>query len=244
MTGTAPARGGWHIPDAAGFSLCRGVTAVPSLCQGREGPRRGSAFPSQEDVPSPGESCQPPRRTPGSGDISLDLLAGSTEASERSEWGWAWGRGQAWGLWADGVCVCRAGVDPASGGDIWKRIYQPSYIQEQYVLTHCSVSTDRSRGLLSHSSTSSESTGSRDVAPEAPGTDATSQQGQKSLSLCESTKSAPLPSAPAGTKVRMTMGFNGSCMGGLLPAYPGSHCPAMAGHVAARLETGALQPGF
>ncbi|XP_009952079.1 PREDICTED: von Willebrand factor A domain-containing protein 5B2-like, partial [Leptosomus discolor] len=150
---------------------------------GREGARRGSrgsAFPSQEEVPSPGESRQPPRSTPGSRDASLELSAGGTETSERS-------------------------ADPISGGDIWKRIYQPSYIQEQYVLTHCSVSTDRSRGLLSHSSTSSESTGSRDVAPEggssAPGADATSQQGQKSLSLCESsTKSAPLPSAPAGTK--------------------------------------------
>ncbi|KAM9231414.1 von Willebrand factor A domain-containing protein 5B2 [Leptosomus discolor] len=155
---------------------------------GREGARRGSrgsAFPSQEEVPSPGESRQPPRSTPGSRDASLELSAGGTETSERS-------------------------ADPISGGDIWKRIYQPSYIQEQYVLTHCSVSTDRSRGLLSHSSTSSESTGSRDVAPEggssAPGADATSQQGQKSLSLCESsTKSAPLPSAPAGTKVTVAL---------------------------------------
>ncbi|KAM6062807.1 von Willebrand factor A domain-containing protein 5B2 isoform 2-T2 [Chlamydotis macqueenii] len=150
---------------------------------GREGARqgsRGSAFPSREEVPSPGESRRPPWSTAGSGGASLELSAG-TEASERS-------------------------TDLVSGGDIWKRIYQPSYIQEQYVLTHCSVSTDRSRGLPSRSSTSSESTGSRDVAPEggssAPGADATSQQGQKSLSLCESsTKSAPLPSAPAGTKV-------------------------------------------
>ncbi|XP_017665984.1 PREDICTED: von Willebrand factor A domain-containing protein 5B2 [Lepidothrix coronata] len=150
-------------------------------CQGS----RGSAFPSQEEVPSPGESRQPPQSNPGSGDASLELFAGSTEVSERS-------------------------MDPVSGGDIWKRIYQPSYIQEQYVLTHCSVSTDHSRGLLSRSSTSSESTGSRDVAPEggssAPGADVTSQQGQKSLSLCESsTKSAPLPSAPAGTKVTVAL---------------------------------------
>ncbi|KAM9007499.1 von Willebrand factor A domain-containing protein 5B2 isoform 1-T1 [Ara ararauna] len=191
----------WYVPDSmeallsptefpalypgdrlVSYCVLYSITPFRSRCpQGREGPRRGSAFPSQEEVPGPGESCQPPRRTPGSGDVSLELLAGSTEASERS-------------------------VDPASGGDIWKRIYQPSYIQEQYVLTHCSVSTDRSRGLLSHSSTSSESTGSRDVAPEAPGTDATSQQGQKSLSLCESsTKSAPLPSAPAGPKVMMAL---------------------------------------
>lgn len=133
----------------------------------------------------------------------------------------SWGRGQLWEPWADRVRAHRAGIDPVSGGDIWKRIYQPSYIQEQYVLTHCSVSTDRSQGLLSRSSTSSESTGSRDVAPEsgssAPGADVTSQQGQKSLSLCESsTKSAPLPSAPAGTKVRMAMGCRSSRCGGCL----------------------------
>ncbi|XP_068001251.1 von Willebrand factor A domain-containing protein 5B2 isoform X3 [Melanerpes formicivorus] len=155
---------------------------------GQEGARQGfqgSAFLSQEEVRTPGESRRQPRSTLGSGDASLDLSVMGTETSERS-------------------------TDPVSGGDIWKRIYQPSYIQEQYVLTHCSVSTDRSRGLLSHSSTSSESTGSRDVAPEAgssaPGTDATSQQGQKSLSLCESsTKSAPLPSAPSGAKVMVAL---------------------------------------
>ncbi|XP_069720967.1 von Willebrand factor A domain-containing protein 5B2 [Phaenicophaeus curvirostris] len=152
---------------------------------GWDGARRGSAFPSQEKVPSPRESRQPARSTLGSGDACLELSAVGTEASEQS-------------------------VDTVSGGDIWKRIYQPSYIQEQYVLTHCSASTDRSQGLLSWSSTSSESTGSRDVAPEGgssgPGADATSQQGQKSLSLCESsTKSAPVPSAPAGTKVTVAL---------------------------------------
>lgn len=58
----------------------------------------------------------------------------------------SWGRGQLWEPWADRVCAHRAGIDPVSGGNIWKQIYQPSYIQEQYVLTHCSVSTDRSQG--------------------------------------------------------------------------------------------------
>lgn len=202
---------------------------VPSLCQVREGARRGSqgsAFPSQEEVLSPGGSRQPPQSTPGSRDASLELSTGATEASGQSERGWGWGGGQAWEPWADGVCACWVGTDPTSGGDIWKRIYQPSYIQEQYVLTHCSVSTDRSRGLLSRSSTSSESTGSRDVAPEggssAPGTDATSQQGQKSLSLCESStksaplpaKAAPVPSTAAGTKVRTPMGVQGLTRGG------------------------------
>ncbi|XP_049658517.1 von Willebrand factor A domain-containing protein 5B2 isoform X1 [Accipiter gentilis] len=195
----------WYVPDSMEALLS--PTELPALYPGDrlvsycvlysiarfrdrrppgwEGAHRGSAFPFQEEVPSPGESRQPPRSTPGSRDASLELSAEGTETSERS-------------------------ADPISGGDIWKRIYQPSYIQEQYVLTHCSVSTDRSRGLLSRSSTSSESTGSRDVAPEggssAPGTDATSQQGQKSLSLCESsTKSAPLPSTRAGTKVTVAL---------------------------------------
>ncbi|XP_054138590.1 von Willebrand factor A domain-containing protein 5B2 isoform X3 [Melozone crissalis] len=167
------------------YSIARFGDRRPLGQDGARQSSRGSAFLSQQDVPSPGESRQPPQSHPGTGDASLDVFSGSTEVSERS-------------------------IDPVSGGDIWKRIYQPSYIQEQYVLTHCSVSTDRSQGLLSRSSTSSESTGSRDVAPEGgssgPGADVTSQQGQKSLSLCESsTKSAPLPSAPAGTKVTVAL---------------------------------------
>ncbi|XP_060098643.1 von Willebrand factor A domain-containing protein 5B2 [Heteronotia binoei] len=102
--------------------------------------------------------------------------------------------------------------ESAKSGDIWKRIYQPSYIQEQYVLTHCSVSTDHSHGLLSHSSTSSESTGSRDVPPEGgcllQALEGCSQQGQKSVSLCSSsTKSAPIPQAlqGAGAKVSVAL---------------------------------------
>ncbi|XP_039412918.1 von Willebrand factor A domain-containing protein 5B2 isoform X2 [Corvus cornix cornix] len=167
------------------YSIARFGDRRPLGQEGAHQGSRGSGSLSQQEVPSPRESRQPPQSNPGAGDASLEVFAGSTEVSERS-------------------------IDLVSGGDIWKRIYQPSYIQEQYVLTHCSVSTDRSQGLLSRSSTSSESTGSRDVAPEsgssAPGTDVTSQQGQKSLSLCESsTKSAPLPSAPAGTKVTVAL---------------------------------------
>ncbi|KAM9275173.1 LOW QUALITY PROTEIN: von Willebrand factor A domain-containing protein 5B2 [Cariama cristata] len=195
----------WYVPDSMGLlsptelpalypgdrlvSYCILYSIAPLPRQapaGWEGVCRGSwgsAFPSQDDVPT-GESRQPPRSTPRSKG-SLELFTGDTEVSERS-------------------------ADPVSGGDIWKRIYQPSYVQEQYILTHCSVSTDRSRGLLSPSSTSSESTGSRDIVPEggssAPGADVTSQQGQKSLSLCESsTKSAPLPSTLAGTKVTVAL---------------------------------------
>jgi len=93
----------WHgedgtIPVPPASPRARGLTAVPALCQGWEGARRGSrgsAFPSQEEVPSPGESRQPPRSSPGSGDASLELSAGGTEASERSEWGRGWGEGVA-----------------------------------------------------------------------------------------------------------------------------------------------------
>uniref|UniRef100_A0A8C4J756 von Willebrand factor A domain containing 5B2 n=1 Tax=Dromaius novaehollandiae TaxID=8790 RepID=A0A8C4J756_DRONO len=128
--------------------------------------RRSSAVPSQEEALSP----EPSRATAESREVSAEVSAGGTEESERSEWGW----GQWWDGagppcppgWGDGCRACRAGAEPLSGGDIWKRIYQASYIQEQYVLTHCSVSTERSGGLLSRSSTSSESTGSRDVAPD------------------------------------------------------------------------------
>ncbi|KAM6443802.1 von Willebrand factor A domain-containing protein 5B2 isoform 2-T2 [Liasis olivaceus] len=102
--------------------------------------------------------------------------------------------------------------DPVSGGDIWKRIYQPSYIQEQYVLTHCSVSTDYSQGLC-HSTTSSESTGSRDVPPEegslAQTLENSSQQGQKSVSLCNSsTKSAPIPQTQAGAGAKVSIALS------------------------------------
>uniref|UniRef100_A0A8C0IT27 von Willebrand factor A domain containing 5B2 n=1 Tax=Chelonoidis abingdonii TaxID=106734 RepID=A0A8C0IT27_CHEAB len=145
----------------------------------------GSAFQSQDEAfspdvahPYPAEESQDISQALQeiSREISLEFSAGGIEESEKSEWS----------------------VDPVS--DIWKRIYQASYIQEQYVLTHCSVSTDRSQGLLSHGSTSSESTGSRDIAPESGSLACTlevnSQQGQKSVSLCDSsTKSAPLPQA-------------------------------------------------
>ncbi|XP_074860240.1 von Willebrand factor A domain-containing protein 5B2 [Carettochelys insculpta] len=154
----------------------------------------GSAFQSQDEACEPdvaqlypaGESQDISHALQEiSREISLEFSAGGVEESEKS-------------------------VDPVS--DIWKRIYQASYIQEQYVLTHCSISTDRSQGLLSHGSTSSESTGSWDVAPEggspAPTLEASSQQGQKSVSLCDSsTKSAPLPQArlAAGTKACMAL---------------------------------------
>ncbi|XP_030431724.1 von Willebrand factor A domain-containing protein 5B2 isoform X3 [Gopherus evgoodei] len=142
----------------------------------------GSAFQSQDEAFSPDVAHPYPAEE--SQDISQALQEISREISLEFSTG--------------GVEESEKNVDPVS--DIWKRIYQASYIQEQYVLTHCSVSTDRSQGLLSHGSTSSESTGSRDIAPESGSLactlEANSQQGQKSVSLCDSsTKSAPLPQA-------------------------------------------------
>ncbi|XP_066475903.1 von Willebrand factor A domain-containing protein 5B2 [Tiliqua scincoides] len=171
------------------------ATGKEQICRSLSKGSAGSVFQSQEEVIGQEGAHQHPAGESEdvyralqdiSREISLEFSTGGTEGSMKSG-------------------------DPVSGGDIWKRIYQPSYIQEQYVLTHCSVSTDHSQGLLSHSSTSSESTGSRDVPPEggslAQTLEGSSQQGQKSVSLCNSsTKSAPIPQAQsAGTKVSMAL---------------------------------------
>ncbi|XP_005996809.1 von Willebrand factor A domain-containing protein 5B2 [Latimeria chalumnae] len=86
--------------------------------------------------------------------------------------------------------------------DLRQRICQPSYIQEQYMLTRCSVSSEREQGL-SHRSTSSESTGSREIAMETSslpqGLESVSQQEQKSILHWDSTlKLPPLSQIEAG----------------------------------------------
>ncbi|XP_053566312.1 von Willebrand factor A domain-containing protein 5B2 [Bombina bombina] len=78
-------------------------------------------------------------------------------------------------------------VDGAPLSDIRKRIVQSSYIKDQYVLTHCSVSTDPTNAPT-HGSTSSESVGSRSNASEDSTPcqfDVVSQQGQRSVSQSE-----------------------------------------------------------
>ncbi|XP_034988897.2 von Willebrand factor A domain-containing protein 5B2 isoform X2 [Zootoca vivipara] len=173
------------------------ATGREPLCRSLSRGSAGSVFQSQEEAtglegahPHPaGESQEICRALHEiSREISLEFSAGGTEESMKSG-------------------------DPVSGGDIWKRIYQPSYIKEQYVLTHCSVSTDHSHGLLSHSSTSSESTGSRDVPPEggslAQALEGSSQQGQKSVSLCNSsTKSAPVSQAHSGAAPKVSVALS------------------------------------
>nr|XP_060622716.1 von Willebrand factor A domain-containing protein 5B2 [Anolis sagrei ordinatus] len=197
-------------------------TGREQVCRSLSRGSAGSVFPSQDEALGQEEAQpQPVGESPDickalheiSREISLEFSAGGTEESLKSEY--TYGSGVAENKHAPPATsytfshpnpFSLAGGDLVSGGDIWKRIYQPSYIQEQYVLTHCSVSTDQSQGLFSHSSTSSESTGSRDVPPEGSSLalENSSQQGQKSVSLCNSsTKSAPLPQdkTGAGTKV-------------------------------------------
>ncbi|XP_061493460.1 von Willebrand factor A domain-containing protein 5B2 isoform X2 [Rhineura floridana] len=173
------------------------ATGREPLCRSLSRGSAASVFQSQEEAtglegahPHPAEESEDICRALHeiSHEISLEFSAGGTEESTKSG-------------------------DPVSGGDIWKRIFQPSYIQEQYVLTHCSVSTDHSHGLLSHSSTSSESTGSRDVPPEggslAQTLEGSSQQGQKSVSLCNSsTKSAPVSHALPGVGTTVSVALS------------------------------------
>ncbi|XP_018432050.1 PREDICTED: von Willebrand factor A domain-containing protein 5B2 [Nanorana parkeri] len=89
--------------------------------------------------------------------------------------------------------------DGAQVSDIRKRIVRSSYVQDQYVLTHCSVSTEPTHAVTqpsssdrtrapSHGSTSSESVGSRDTVSGdcmTPCYGKVSQQGQKTVSKSE-----------------------------------------------------------
>lgn len=99
--------------------------------------------------------------------------------------------------------VTDPGPNPSSDTAIWRRIFQSSYIREQYVLTHCSASPEPGPG----SAGSSESPGSQgpgspegSVPPDPP-----SQQGCRSLAWGEpaGSRSCPLPPPPvAPVKVR------------------------------------------
>ncbi|XP_044144643.1 von Willebrand factor A domain-containing protein 5B2 isoform X2 [Bufo gargarizans] len=92
------------------------------------------------------------------------------------------------------------GGDGAQVSDIRKRIVRSSYVQEQYMLTHCSVSTEPTQAptqpstcgdhtrATSHGSTSSESVGSRETVSGdciMPCSKKVSQQGKKSISQSE-----------------------------------------------------------
>ncbi|ERE76673.1 von Willebrand factor A domain-containing protein 5B2 isoform 1 [Cricetulus griseus] len=92
--------------------------------------------------------------------------------------------------------VTDPGPNPSSDTAIWRRIFQSSYIREQYVLTHCSASPEPGPG----STCSSESPGSQ--GPGSPNgslpLDPPSQQGCRSLAWVEpaGSRSCPLPVTP------------------------------------------------
>ncbi|XP_036099025.1 von Willebrand factor A domain-containing protein 5B2 [Molossus molossus] len=147
----------------------------------------GSVFPSPEEVPSatspgtePTGTSEPLGTGTMPGELSSPWAAGDSEQS------------------ADALTdpVTDPGPNPSSDTAIWRRIFQSSYIREQYVLTHCSASPEPGPG----STGSSESPGSQgpgspegSVPLEPP-----SQQGCRSLAWGEpaGSRSCPLPPPP------------------------------------------------
>ncbi|XP_075411985.1 von Willebrand factor A domain-containing protein 5B2 [Tenrec ecaudatus] len=148
----------------------------------------GSVFPSPEEEPSatsPGTEPTGTTEPQGTGTVSAELSsAWAVGESEQS---------------ADALTdpATDPGPNPSSNTAIWRRIFQSSYIREQYVLTHCSASPEPGLG----STGSSESPGSH--GPGSPEGSAPlnppSQQGCRSLAWVEpsGTRSCPLPAPPA-----------------------------------------------
>uniref|UniRef100_H3AUR9 von Willebrand factor A domain containing 5B2 n=1 Tax=Latimeria chalumnae TaxID=7897 RepID=H3AUR9_LATCH len=148
-----------------------------------------SIFQSQEETSTPPtlESGRPPPigEREITKEISLEFSCGKAEETEKV------------------MVRPKNNIDETERSlDLRQRICQPSYIQEQYMLTRCSVSSEREQGL-SHRSTSSESTGSREIAMETSslpqGLESVSQQEQKSILHWDSTlKLPPLSQIEAG----------------------------------------------
>ncbi|XP_057621560.1 von Willebrand factor A domain-containing protein 5B2 isoform X2 [Chionomys nivalis] len=149
----------------------------------------GSVFPSPEEafsVTSPGTELTHTAEPPGTGTVSAELSLSSPWAAGDSEHS----------VEALTDPVTDPGPNPSSDTAIWRRIFQSSYIREQYVLTHCSASPEP--GL--DSTCSSESPGSQ--GPGSPNgslpLDPPSQQGCRSLTWVEpaGSRSCPLPVPP------------------------------------------------
>ncbi|XP_041911820.1 von Willebrand factor A domain-containing protein 5B2 isoform X4 [Arvicola amphibius] len=145
----------------------------------------GSVFPSPEEafsVTSPGTEPTHTAEPPGTGTLSAELSSP-----------WAAGDSEQTGVEALTDPVTDPGPNPSSDTAIWRRIFQSSYIREQYVLTHCSASPEPGPG----STCSSESPGSQ--GPGSPSgslpLDLPSQQGCRSLTWVEpaGSRSCPLP---------------------------------------------------
>nr|BAB12255.1 hypothetical protein [Macaca fascicularis] len=154
----------------------------------------GSVFPSPEEAPSavsPGTEPTGTSEPLGTGTVSAELSSP-----------WAAGDLERTGTDALTDPVTDPGPNPSSDTAIWRRIFQSSYIREQYVLTHCSASPEPGPC----STGSSESPGSQ--GPGSPEGSAPleppSQQGCRSLAWGEpaGSRSCPLPApTPAPFKV-------------------------------------------
>ncbi|XP_055480945.1 von Willebrand factor A domain-containing protein 5B2 isoform X2 [Psammomys obesus] len=147
----------------------------------------GSVFPSPEEalsVTSPGTEPTHTAEPLGTGTVSAELSCP-----------WAVGDSEQ-SMEALTDPVTDPGPNPSSDTAIWRRIFQSSYIREQYVLTHCSASPEPGPG----STGSSESTGSQGLGSPNGGLplDPPSQQGCRSLAWVEpaGTRSCPLPVPP------------------------------------------------
>ncbi|GAB1300115.1 von Willebrand factor A domain-containing protein 5B2 [Apodemus speciosus] len=147
----------------------------------------GSVFPSPEEVlsvTSPGTEPTHTTEPLGTGTVSAELSSP-----------WAVGDSEQ-SMEALTDPATDPGPNPSSDTAIWRRIFQSSYIREQYVLTHCSASPEPGPG----STCSSESPGSQ--GPGSPSgslpLDPPSQQGCRSLAWVEpaGTRSCPLPVPP------------------------------------------------
>ncbi|KAM9225172.1 von Willebrand factor A domain-containing protein 5B2 isoform 3-T3 [Dugong dugon] len=148
----------------------------------------GSMFPSPEEEPS--------ATSPGTGPTGTTEPLGAGTVSAELTSPWAAGDSEQTGTDALTDPATDPGPNPSSNTAIWRRIFQSSYIREQYVLTHCSASPEPGPGSTGSSeSPCSQGPGSPEgSAPPKP----PSQQGCCSLAWVEpaGTRSCPLP-APA-----------------------------------------------
>ncbi|KAM3930413.1 von Willebrand factor A domain-containing protein 5B2 [Leptodactylus fuscus] len=168
--------------------------------RGKKGPTRvarggslSSVFQSHEESQTPGTTDTSfPNPSAGMEDVERALQEISQEISmEFSAWS------------EDPEKTESTGGDGGQVSDIRKRIVRSSYVQEQYVLTHCSVSTEPTQAptqpsmcsdptrATSHGSTSSESVGSREtvsgdcITLSSTNSRKASQQGKMSVSQSE-----------------------------------------------------------
>ncbi|XP_077413737.1 von Willebrand factor A domain-containing protein 5B2 [Vanacampus margaritifer] len=120
----------------------------------------GSVFcPSNDDLSPPTSELMPAATCPEGNDLEMALREISREIS--SEFSCA----------KDVDADASAGVDVEWSSDVRTRIQESSYIQEQYVLTRCSLSSERSLHARLQASSSSDATSRAcppDPMPSAP----------------------------------------------------------------------------